>query len=128
MEKYLIEQYDVFEDAKYLTKEEDIVDYFKDDGREHFDCGQGYYQDEANLICKVADKFYDVTLYAEIMSAKQDIGDRLYWVEDITDVQYREIDKPLPKDKENVTYNLRLTAEQKTGLERYMENNHIELQ
>lgn len=58
MEDYLKEQYDVFEDKKWLTKEEDIGDYFLDNGREHFDCGQGYYQEEVELICKVGEAFY----------------------------------------------------------------------
>lgn len=126
MEKYLIEQYDVFEDTKYLTKEDEIVNYFMDSGSDYFDCGQGYFQDEADLICKIGDKFYNVTIYAEIASAKQDVGDRLYWIDDISDVRYREIDKPLPEDKVDVVYNLLVTEEQKNDLEEYMKDNNID--
>lgn len=127
MEEYLIKEYDVFEDKKYLTKEEEILYYFEDNGRNFLDCGQGYYQDEVDLICKIGDKFYSVFIQAEIMSAKQDVGDRLYWVEYISDVTYQEIDKPQPKEKTKVQYNLLLTGEQKAKLESFMKDNNIEL-
>lgn len=126
MEKYLIEQYDVFEDPKYLTKESEIIDYFMDGGSDYFDCGQGYFQDEANFICKIGSKFYDVTIYAEIASAKQDVGERLFWVDDILNVEYRETEKPRPKDKTNVSYNLSITKKQKDKLEEFMRENFID--
>lgn len=126
MEKYLIEQYDVYEDKNWLTSEDEIADAFMDIGREFLECGQGYYQDEESIICKIGDKFYQVDIYAEIMSAKQDVGDRLYWVEDIEKVEYKEIAKPQPKDTEFVTYKLELTESQKNKLEDFMKENHIE--
>lgn len=126
MEKYLIEQYDVIEDKNYLTSEDDIKDYFDDNGRDFLECGQGFYQDEAEAICKVGDKFYEVTIEAEIASAKQDVGDRLYWVDNISNVTYKEIDKPEPLSKEKVQYNLMLTSQQKYALERFMKENYIE--
>lgn len=126
MEKYLIEQYDVIEDKSYLTSEDDIKDYFDDNGRDFLECGQGFYQDEAEVICKVGDKFYEVTIEAEIASAKQDVGDRLYWVDNISNVTYKEIDKPEPLSKEKVQYNLMLTSQQKYALERFMKENYIE--
>lgn len=125
MEKYLKEEYDVYE-SQYLEKEDEIKDYFMDNGRENFDCGQGYYQDEVDLIVKVEDKFFRVDIYAEIMSAKQDVGDRLYWVDGINKVEYREIPKPLPKDRVNVTYSLTMTQAQKNMLEKFMKDNFIE--
>lgn len=125
MEQYLIEQYDVYEDKNWLTSEDEIIDTFMDIGQEFLECGQGYYQDEKSTICKIGDKFYQVDIYAEIMSAKQDVGDRLYWVERIEEVEYKEINKPQPKDIEKVTYYLELTESQKTGLEEFMKENHI---
>lgn len=94
LEEYLIKQYNVHEDKNYLQDESDIEDYFKDDGYDYFDCGQGYSQDEADVIVHIANKFYLVTMEAEIGSQKQDRGDRLYFVEDIVNVEHREIDKP----------------------------------
>lgn len=126
MEKYLIEQYDVFEDSQYLTEESEIVDYFKDCGHEFFECGQGHFQDEAEIICKIGDKFYNVALCAEIGSAKQDVGDRLYWIDDISNVDFEEIEKPLPKEQLVSTYNLTMTKDQKSSLERFMKEIHIE--
>jgi hypothetical protein len=127
MEKYLKDEYNVFEDEKYLTKEEEIEDYFKDCGAEFMDCGQGYSQDEVTLICKITDKFYKVELKAELGSAKQDVGDRLYWIDEITSVNYEEIPKPEPKEKFVCKYSLVLTKEQQYALEEYMKKLNIEL-
>jgi hypothetical protein len=126
MEQYLKEQYNVFEDEKWLTNEDEIVGYFKDCGSDFLDCGQGYYDDNTSIICKISEKFYKVKIEAEIMSAKQDVGDRLYWVEDIKDVTYEEIEKPKPKDKISVTYNLSITEDQKRSLEHFMKEYYIE--
>ncbi|ATF13518.1 hypothetical protein A616_16500 [Brevibacillus brevis X23] len=126
MEAYLEEQYDVFEDENYLTQESDIVQYFTDSGREFFDCGQGYYQDEAELICKVSDKFYKVKIEASIVGEKRDVGDKLYFVDEIKSVTYEEIEKPEPKEKVSVTYQLELTEQQKSALENFMRQHYIE--
>lgn len=119
MEQYLIDQYKVFEDPYWLIKESDIVDYFKD-GHDMFDCGQGYYEDEIDIIVKVGDKFYDVNIQADINSAKQDYGDRLYWVERISSVTYKEIEKPSPLPVEYCVYGLNLTCKQKRMLEDFL--------
>lgn len=112
METYLKEQYGVFEDEQYLLSESDIKDYFKGNGYEWLDCGQGYYQDEADLIVKIDEKFYDVHISAEIGSSKQDRGDRSYYVERITDVAYKEIPKPELKPLSHSTIHIDATAEQ----------------
>lgn len=126
MEKYLKDEYNVFEDEKYLTKEEQIEDYFKDCGQEWLECGQGYAQDEAEILCKIGDKFYKVEIKAELGSAKQEYGDRLYWIDEISSVDYEEISKPEPKEKYVCKYSLVLTEDQKRTLENYMEQLHIE--
>lgn len=99
MEQYLVDQYGVVEDENWLTDANEIEDYFSDNFREHFDCGQGYYEDEADIICKIGDKFYNVHMTVEIESAKQDRGDRLYWAENLLSVTYEEIEKPKPKEE-----------------------------
>lgn len=104
IEHYLIKDYRVIQDVNYLKCEEQIKDYFEDDYHEYFDCGQGYFQDEADVIVKIAKKYYKVKLYADICSAKQDIGDRLYWVENLEKVKYKEIEKPLQKDRKDVKF------------------------
>lgn len=126
MEKYLKDEYNVFEDERYLTKEEDIEDYFKDCGQEWLECGQGYAQDEAEILCKIGDKFYKVEIKAELGSSKQEYGDRLYWIDEISSVEYKEISKPEPKEKYVCKYSLVLTEDQKRALENYMEQLHIE--
>lgn len=127
MDSYLIEEYGVIEDKRGLTKESDIEDYFEDNGRDYFDCGQGYYMEETSVICKIGEKFYEVEIEAEIGSSKQDIGDRLYWVERISNVEYEEISKPTPKRKELYQYNVLLTEEQRLKLEVFLKENHIEV-
>lgn len=125
MEQYLVEDYGVVEDKRYLTKEEDIESYFEDNAYDYFDCGQGYYQDEASIICCIENKFYNVTINAEIGSQKQDRGDRLYWVEYIKSVIYEEIKKPNPKSRMVITYKVCVTDEEKHRLENFMNENGI---
>lgn len=71
-----------------LNDESEIVEYFKDCGHEYFECGQGIYQDEAELVIQIKDSYYTVTLSAIVLGNKQDRGDRLYYVDEITDVVY----------------------------------------
>lgn len=58
--------------------------------------------------------------HAEIDSQWQEYGDRLYWIEDISSVEYEEIEKPKPKEKIKIIYNLELNKDQKLALEEYM--------
>jgi hypothetical protein len=121
MEQYLIDEYDVIEDEKWLTSKDDIEMYFRDgDSRDYFDCGQGYCQDEASVICKIGDKFYQVDIFASICSAKQDYGDRLYWVDGIDKVEYCEIEKPVEKEKMKLEYIVIVNKDQKYALEQFM--------
>lgn len=43
MDKYLKDEYDVYEDEKQLKNENQIENYFKDNGTDWLECGQGYY-------------------------------------------------------------------------------------
>ena len=119
-EEYLIKEYGVVENAKWLKCEEQIEDYFKEDSYDLFDCGQGYSQDEASVICKIGDKFYDVLIKAEIESSKQDRGDRLYWVESIEKVTWKEIDKPMPKEKLTFSYEFTMSKDKKLSFDSYL--------
>lgn len=125
MEKYLVDQYEVIEDKKYLTDVSDIEDYFEDIARDHMECGQGFYQDEAEFICKIGDKFYEVNVFAEIGSAKQDVGDRLYWIDGFEKITYREIDKPAPKPTNKISYIFDITATQESEIDGYLETKNI---
>ncbi|GMX64593.1 hypothetical protein Elgi_38620 [Paenibacillus elgii] len=125
MEAYLKEQYNVYEDERYLTSVDDLEDFIRDCDN-LFDCGQGYYTDEETIICKIEDKFYRVTAIAEIESSKQEYGDRLYRVGRIKSVTYEEIEKPKPKDKSFYTYELELTDDQRRSPEWFMKENYIE--
>ena len=96
-EEYLKTEYGVIQDERWLYSEEQIEAYFSDDCSDYFDCGQGYYEDRADVIIKIGKKFYSVHLKADICSAKQDYGDRLYWVEGLVSVSWEEIEKPKKK-------------------------------
>lgn len=126
MEKNLIEQYDVIEDNRWLKDVSDIEDYFEDIARDYMECGQGYYQDYADFTCKIGDKFYDVNVFAEIGSAKQDVGDRLYWIDNIERITYHEIEKPIPKPITSVTYTFKVTSSELAEINDYLESNSIE--
>lgn len=126
MEQYLIDEYDVWEDYNWLTCEDDIEEYFKDcDYHELLPCGQGYATEEASLICKIGDKFYHVDIYASTCSAKQDYGDRLFWIESIDKVEWHEIPKPKEKEKKVIEYVMTLNNDQRIYLERIMKEAKI---
>jgi hypothetical protein len=112
MEDYLKTDYNVIDMEGELLSEDDIVPYFKDIGHEFFDCGQGYFQDEAIELVKKGDKFFEVTIIAEVYGNKQDRGDRLYYVDHIKSVTYKEIPKPEPK--KILTCTLQFSANQDT--------------
>lgn len=75
-------------DVKKFTTKKQAVSYFKDEGRELFECGQGIYQDYSEEYCYIEDVFFKAKIKAEIFSSKQDVGDRLYWVERIESVDF----------------------------------------
>jgi len=126
IEDYLIKDYEVIQDFNYLKCEDQIKSYFEDVGTEFFECGQGYYQDLVNKIIKIGKTFYDVTIEAEINSAKQDRGDRLYWVENISNVKWKEIEKPKPKEKITFSYKFTINEDRKRLLDSWLkENNYI---
>lgn len=125
MEEYSMNDYGVIEDRVYLNKEEDIVPYFEDSAYDLLECGQGYYENEKTVICHTDNKFYKVTINAEIGSQKQDRGDRLYWIEDVNSVIYEEIEKPKPKDRTTVMYKVWVTDDEKIQLEVFMNENGI---
>ena len=107
MEQYLKDEYGVIdlENEMYFKVEGDleksIGDYIKDDAYGLFDCGQGYYQEEAKVLTYYKGKVYSVLLIADIGSQRMDRGDRLYFVDDIESVTVQEIDTP----KEPAKYN-----------------------
>jgi hypothetical protein len=78
-------------ESQYLTSEEQIKDYFMDNGYDHFECGEGEYQDEVELTVKIGDEYFEVFMTAEIGSQRQDRGDRLYWVEEVETVTYKKV-------------------------------------
>lgn len=125
MEQYLIDEYSVIEDINWLTDENDIESYFKDNSGDLFECGQGYYQEEVDIICKIGDKFYNVNIVAEIGSSKQDRGDRLYWVDDIKCVTYKQIDKPQPKERKYVIYKIHVTEDEERVIKNFMNENRM---
>lgn len=112
MEDYLKEEYGVIEDPEFLGSTEQISDYFSDMWIDYLPCGQGFYTDEAKVLVKISDYFYEVIIKAEIGSQKQDRGDRLYWVENIESVTYKEIPKPITKKRYLTEYSLLLTEDE----------------
>ena len=79
--------------VKRLTEDE-IVDYYKDCGREYFDCGEGYYQSDATIYIELdSGKIYEVNMEANCEGNKTDYGDRIYFVEEITSVTFKEVDE-----------------------------------
>ena len=77
--------------VKRLT-EDGIVDYYKDCGREYFDCGEGYYEDATTIYVELdSGKIYEVNMEANCEGNKTDWGDRIYFVDEITSVTFKEV-------------------------------------
>lgn len=77
--------------VKRLTEEE-IVDYYKDMGKEYFDCGEGYYEDASTIYIELdSGKIYEVNMEAECEGNKTDYGERIYFVDKITSVTFKEV-------------------------------------
>jgi len=124
IEQYLIDEYDIVYNFNYLKEESQIEEYFSSsDFNDRFECGQGYYSECDVLLAKVQNKYYWVTITAEIGSSKQDRGDRLYWVESIDKVTWEETEKPNKKDKVKVEYNFTLTKDNAEKLEKLLKEN-----
>jgi len=51
-----------------------------------------YYADASDTI-KIGDKYYEVTVEFEMIGAWQDVGDKLYTIDEVTDVSYVEVSK-----------------------------------
>lgn len=72
----------------------DFEEYFKDCGSEYFDCGEGYYQDEAVIYVQTpSGKIYQINMTADCVGDKTDYGDIVYYVDEITSVSYIEISR-----------------------------------
>ena len=79
--------------VKRLTEDE-IVDYYKDMGKEYFDCGEGYQQDDATIYIELdSGKIYEVNMEANCEGNKTDYGERIYFVDKITSVTFKEVDE-----------------------------------
>lgn len=117
-EEYLKKEYKVYED-EYLKHELQINDFFTEIGREFLKCGQGFAEDEKTIIVKIGNKFYRVTIHAEICSSKQNVGDRLYWVERIKKIVWAEIEKPQPKERKKYAFTGLLTNSQYREMEEH---------
>ena len=126
MEDYLIKHYDVFQD-KSLNSEFQIEEYFKLNGYKFFKCGKRHYESEVTKIIKIDQRFFSVTIYAEIGGTKlNDKENSLYWVEGIEKVEYREIEKPAKKESLLFQYSLILTENKKMLLDKWLEENNID--
>jgi hypothetical protein len=126
-EPYLKEEYGVYEDRVYLQSPLQIEQYFLDNGADHLKCGQGYAEFDTDVLVKIGDRFYKVHIEAEIGSAKQDRGDRLYWVENVRHVTYEEVPKPCPKAREDKTYNLKnLSVDDISAIDSLLKSRGIE--
>ena len=120
LEEYLVKEYSVIKDTTGLKDTSQIEDYFKANGYDYFDCGQGYCQEEADQIIEISGVYYLVKMEAEIGSSKQDRGDRLYWVENIDSITWEIIDKPQPKLRIDYKIDLSLTVDQAAYLENHL--------
>jgi hypothetical protein len=127
MDNWYLSDHDVIEDERFLSKVEDIQPYFEENYYDHFDCGQGYYDDEVTKLIKIGDKFYQVRLTADIGSAKQEYGDRLYWVDGLSSVSWMEIQPPTEPTQRYIHLEVCMDENKVERFKKYMESNGIKL-
>lgn len=72
---------------------EDAKSHFEDNYGDYLECGQGFYQDKAKTFCYVKDRLLSVTINAEIIGQKMDVGDRLYSVDRIKSIDLEPFDQ-----------------------------------
>ncbi|MFK5882940.1 MAG: hypothetical protein QM489_01215 [Candidatus Izemoplasma sp.] len=77
---------------KKFTNKKEIESWYLDNSYDLFDCGQGYYQDEAVEYCLIDKQYYEVTIFAIIEHKWMDRGDKLAYVESIDKVECKLID------------------------------------
>lgn len=118
--------YDILEDSNYLTSPDQIEQYFTDNGRDYFDCGQGYFQDEATIFVKIGDDFFDVTITADCIGDWQEYGDKVYHIEKITNVTWEKIDKPISYSRKPVKLIMNLTTNQLEELYNWLHRRRID--
>lgn len=123
MEQYLIDDYDliVIENETELRSIERYEDF-----TQFFDCGQGYYEDTIEQYVFCNDKYYIVTLTGQIGSQRMDVGDRVYWVDEIESIEVKEIEKPQPLKREDIRIEMNgLTDGEKSLIKDFLNKNKI---
>lgn len=115
----LEKQYNIFSSFDFLAVEDDIIPYFEDIALDYFDCGQGFYEDTKDfIVClQSVNQFYKVTVNIDVASAKQERGERLYWVDGINKITFIKIDEPKLKD----------TTKRTIAVEAYQYNKAIDI-
>lgn len=77
----------------YIEKESDIVASFKDDGYDLFEQNTTNYYDSESCIIKLKnqEKYFEVTVNVTMVGAWQDVGDKLYTIDSIDEITYKEV-------------------------------------
>jgi hypothetical protein len=77
----------------YIENEEDIIPAFKDDGYDLFEQNTTEYQETEKCIIKLKnkEKYYEVTVNVTMVGSWQDVGDKLYTIDSIDEVTFKEI-------------------------------------
>jgi hypothetical protein len=101
MENYLKTEYGFIDESSWLKTEEDIVKDYTENGHEHFDCGQGYHDEEVTIKVLIGNgKYYEVYMEAdEVERTWMDRGDKMHNIESIHNVTFKEVEKPEPKER-----------------------------
>jgi hypothetical protein len=119
----LIQDYDI--EVDICDDPSEFADYFRDCGSDYFECGQGFYQDEATVIVQLGDTYFNVYLEAEIGSQKMERGERFYSVENIIKVEWEVIPTPELRAKCQYSIVATLTDFDQRRLVEYFEEHNI---
>lgn len=115
-EKYLFVDYQLIEHTTLLKEERDIETFFTENTEFLGDREDGYSEEEEFLV-KIDDKYYEVTVEADVYNLG---GNDDLWACDVTEVNYVEVQKPLPKERKSVVIEMQVTDEVLSFIEAYL--------
>jgi hypothetical protein len=123
--------YDLYEDKRYLTSENDINPFFKDIGWDiwHEESDNDSWIQNIDVYGKIGNDFYKIHLEFYVGRETGGMSDKDYRVLDEVHVSsWKKIEPLKPKERWAYTIEAGLTEGQKRYLENYFEKNQIKFE
>lgn len=88
-----IEHPEIVRDNKYLTREEDIVDYFTDECMTYLEADSEGYTSEVTIFAAIGEIYYEVIIKASFSLDETEWNNtEIYTLDKVDSVEYKQID------------------------------------